>query len=224
MMKKRVLGLGIFLFVVGIGFAVAAYIQRPKFTVTEAWMETKAPNTVDEMPFFRSSTNPEQSYKMDQQTYDLLQPFGIVSRVYSNVSKQFDVVLISSNRRESFHSPTVCLPSQGWKMGPVKDITINTKSHGVVPITIAEVDPPDNTGKQWIAYFYRTQNRFIANSNASILVVTLAMFEGPLKGDFDMNAVFYRITTRYSGASEDDLKAFVADYLDAANASSGGYF
>jgi hypothetical protein len=35
---------------------------------------------------------------------------------------------------------------------------------------------------------------------------------------------FYRFIALYQGATKDELKEFAASYIDAANASSGGFF
>ena len=75
-----------------------------------------------------------------------------------------------------------------------------------------------------MAFFYRVQDKFIARSRASTLVLTWAMFEGPIRGNFDQDTVFYRIISGHPSATREELLKFVADYLDAAHDSSGGFF
>lgn len=221
---KRVLVLGVALCAIGVGFAFAAKAQAPKEKVDEVWMAKRAPAEVDGFRFIASAENPLESYRMDQGTYDMLDPFGIVSRIYRKVDKSYDVVLIASDKRESFHSPNVCLPAQGWNMSNEHDEKITTKTRGTIPVTVAELDPPNHTGKEYIAFFYRVQDRFIARGGASIFILTLAMFEGPMKGNFDMNTVFYRFTSQHPGATKEELLKFVGDYLDTAYNTSNHYF
>jgi hypothetical protein len=77
----------------------------------------------------------------------------------------------------------------------------------------------------WIAYFYKVQDRFIARGRASIFVLTLAMFEGPLlHGNFDMNTVFYRFISEKPGTTKDQFVHFIADYVDNAHSVSEGLF
>ena len=45
-----------------------------------------------------------------------------------------------------------------------------------------------------------------------------------LKGSIDLEGVFYRFIPLWSGATADDLKAFIVAYLDEADKTSGGYF
>ena len=216
--RKRVLVLGLLMCVVGIVGGVASELQKPKFVVTEQWMESKAPSQVDG---FLSTSSP----RADQATYDALQPFGIVSRDYRKDQKAFNVMLIASDRRESFHSPNVCLPAQGLNITNEHDEQIHTRTHGDVKATIAELQLPNAPReKQYMAFLYRVQDKFIARSGNTTLVLTLAMFEGPIRGNFDQNTVFYRVITEHPNATLEELRRFVADYLDAAHDSSGGYF
>jgi hypothetical protein len=204
--------------VVGIGGAVASQLQKPKFKVTEQWMESKAPTVVNGI---QSTPSP----RADQATYDLLQPFGIVGRTFRKTDKAFDVLLIASDRRESFHSPNVCMPAQGLNITNEHVETIETRTRGRIQMTVAELQFPNAPNeKQFMAYFYRVQDKFIARSGNTTLALTLAMFAGPIHGNFDQNTVFYRFITEDPHATKEELLQFVADYMDAANDASGGFF
>ena len=216
--RKRLITLGVLMCVVGIVGAVASQLQKPKFTVTEQWMESKAPTEVAGM---QSTPSP----RADQATYDTLQPFGIVGRTFRTADKAFDVLLIASDRRESFHSPNVCMPAQGLNITNERDETIETRTRGRIRMTIAELQFPNAPGEtQYMGYFYRVQDKFFARSGNSTFVLTLAMFAGPIRGNFDQNTVFYRFITESPHATKEALRQFVADYMDAAHDFSGGFF
>lgn len=216
--RKRVWVLGVLMCLIGIVCAVESVRQKPAFKVTEEWMKSKAPSSVSE---FTSLEAPSA----DQATYDALQPFGIVARDYRNGAKGYSVMLIASDRRESFHSPNVCLPAQGLVISNEKDETIQTKSHGPIKVTLAELQTPDQPGvTHYMAFLYRVQDKFIARSGNTTLVLTLAMFEGPIRGNFDQNTVFYRFISDDGRETKDEFLQFVADYMDAAHDSSGGFY
>ncbi len=155
----------------------------------------------------------------------MLDPFGIVSRTYRKGESAFDVLLVASDKRESFHDPNVCLPSQGLIVEDEHEEDIMTKNRGKVHLTIAKLSQPDHSSSSWIAYFYKVQDKFIARGKASIFVLTLAMFKGPLlHANFDMNTVFYRFISEQPGATKEQFLQFVADFLDTAKDYSHGYF
>ncbi|HLK13935.1 MAG TPA: exosortase-associated EpsI family protein [Fimbriimonadaceae bacterium] len=218
MIRKRILILGVLMCIVGIVGAIASQLQKPKFKVTQSWMESKAPAEVGGFSSIASAP-------ADQATLDALQPYGIVDRDYIKEGKRFNVMLLASDRRESFHSPNVCLPAQGLNITNEHDETVQTRTHGAIRVTIAELTlqsaPAD---KQYMAFLYRVQNRFLARSGNTTLVLTLAMFAGPIRGNFDQDTVFYRFITENSKASEEELRSFVANFLDTAHDTSGGFF
>lgn len=216
--RKRILILGIAMCLVGALGAVESQLQQPKVKVTEEFMVSKTPPEVD-------GFLPVQLPRAGQDVYDMLQPFGIVAMDYHKDSKVYDVMLIASDRRESFHSPNVCMPAQGLNITKEHDETITTRTHGKVRVTVAELEFPNAPHeKQYMAFFYKVQNKFVARSGNTTLVLTLAMFEGPIRGNFDQNTVFYRFISEHANANKEELLQFVADYLDKAHETSGGFF
>lgn len=217
-LKKRIIVLSVIIGLVGIGTTVIPRGSGRK--IDERWMETKAPTSVGEFAFQASEENPGQSYRMDQRSYDLLKPFGIVCRVYSHGDKSYDVVLIASDKRESFHDPTVCFPGQGWTVKSIRVVDIDTKKHGKIPVTLSTMHSSTANVDNLVVYFYRTPTKFVPLTGD----VTLAMFSGPLRGHFNTESVFYRFMPRSPDIGEKDLLGFVDDYLSAADLSSGGFF
>ncbi|MBN9503886.1 MAG: hypothetical protein BGO01_07000 [Armatimonadetes bacterium 55-13] len=203
------------------GLAAVAFLilpSKPPVTVDEQWMKDHAPDVVDGFRFIPDSDDPKISYKMDAQTYEMLNPFGIVARTYRKDQRQFDVVLIAGNDKENFHDPHVCFNAQGWTFEKDNVIQIPTKTRGTVDATLAVIS---NQGKRSIAlFFYRGPKGFYPSTPN----LGLAMIKGPLMGDFKTDAVFYRFMAQHEGANEQDLIKFAGDFLDAAKPVSDGYF
>lgn len=216
--RKRTLTLGVLMCCVGIMGAIAAHLQAPTFKVTEPWMDSKAPTTVDGLVS-------EDAPRADQETYDTLQPFGIVNRDFHGNGHSYNVMLLASDRRESFHSPSVCLPAQGLVITDESEVTIDTKTHGKIKAAYAELTLPDDPKvKHHMVYMYRVQNRFIARQGNSTFALTIAMFAGPIRGNFDQNTVFYRVISEGENETKEQFLRFVGDFMDAAHESSGGFF
>lgn len=187
-------------------------------TRNEKWMERNAPPQIDGYTFLPSAENPEQSYKMDKMSYEELKPIGIVSRIYQKDGQRFDVVLIAGESDYSFHDPRVCFTAQGWTLESQNESAIQTKTRGTVPVTMVRMNSSDEKNKL-ACYFYRGPNGF----HASPFQLKFDMFKAKMLGTDDTEGVFYRFIP-LTHVSEDDLKKFVADYMDAAKQTSGGYF
>lgn len=216
--KRALIFAGIMLVAGTINYATV--IRRENPSKTEKWMEEKAPARVGDMTFFRSDDNPAQSYKMDELSYRILEPFGMVARVYTgNSGEGYDVVLLASDRRASFHDPRVCFAAQGWTLVEQHQAEVQTKTRGVVPITVVRMDGRNRRG-QLAAFFYRGPSGF----NASTVSVKLDMFWKRLFGSKDLESVFYRIIPQNEHITEEQMKLFIGNYLESSKASSGGYF
>ncbi len=200
------------------GGVLALSTRKDYDAKTEQWMEEKAPLRFDGYTMLPSADNPMQSYRMNESTYRALAPFGIVSRVYMQGNDLYDVVLIASQSKDSFHDPRICFGSQGWELVDLETAQVQTKNRGTVPVTVARMDGPQKD--QLTVFFYRGPDGF----HAATWRVKLGMFLEQLKGGRNIDGVFYRIIPNHSGATRDDLLVFTAEYLDAAYETSGGYF
>ena len=218
-LKKRAFIFASIMLVAGaFNLVTSARAERPDRT--EKWMEEQAPAKVGDMTYMKSDTNPAQSYRMDEVTYRVLAPFGIVARVYTgNSGEGYDVVVIASESRASFHDPRVCFSASGWTISEQHQTEVQTKTRGIVPITVVRMDGR-NIKSQLAAFFYRGPSGF----NASTVSVKLDMFWKRLFGGKDVEGVFYRIIPQNEHITEDQMKKFIGEYLEASKASSDGYF
>jgi len=179
---------------------------------TEQWMEQMTPTAIGNYKLL-------STYKMEPSTYQELQPYGIVSRIYGNGKQAYDVVLVASNRKTSFHDPRVCFPAQGWQFETQKKVNIVTGTRGAIPVSIISMEGQDGS-QQFAAFFYRGRRGFYASPQA----LSWAMFLDQFAGRSDSEGVFYRFMPKDPNTTEADMSKFIADFVDAANTSSGGFF
>jgi hypothetical protein len=155
---------------------------------------------------------------MDADTYKELSPYGIVARMLSDGTRQFDVVLIASQQKGSFHDPRVCFTAQGWQLDDESTTMVPTGSRGPVPVSVA--DMKSDQGERWGAYFYRGPYGFAATAND----LKAQMFRYSLLNAKNADGVFYRFIAEDSDATKDDLVKFISSYLDASARYGSGYF
>ncbi len=220
-LKKRAYVFGFILLAVGVTLSTLAAMRPPdKFKKDEKWMESLAPDTVAGMEYTRSADNPEQSYKMDFVTYDLLKPYGIVSRVYKDRDHAFDVVLIASKSKASFHDPRICFTGQGWTLSKQEQQVAESKTRGHIPVSIVTMTGKTESDRNKVAaYFYQGPDGYVAGTNE----VKWSIFVAEFMGRENLDGVFYRVIPLFDAKPEEVL-AFIGQYIDAANASSHGYF
>ena len=158
------------------------------------------------------------TYKLDQSNYDILQPWGIVARVFVDGASSYEVVAIASRKKESFHDPQTCLTAQGWLLSNQRVSTVTTKTRGIVPITLFEMDK----GSEHLTsmYFLKTTQGYFAEFSA----VKWAMFKyKALHIGKDDEGAFIRIIPK-GQSSEEKMKQFAAEWIDEATVTSKNYY
>ncbi len=158
------------------------------------------------------------SYKLDQSNYDVLHPWGIVARVFGDGPDKYEVVAIASRRKESFHDPQTCLTAQGWTLTNQRVSSITTKTRGMVPITLFDMEK--GSEKHTSMYFLKVTQGYYAE----ISKLKLDMFKYKVShlGKDDEGA-FIRIIPEGS-SNEEKMKQFAADWIDEAVVTSKNYY
>lgn len=222
-MKKRVVAaLGVLL---AAGVFMAFSTSDKRDTIDEQWMIDNSPRQVGGFKMMAGSESDDYSYKMDEATYSELQPYGIVAKVYENpeTGEAYDVVLIASKSKDSFHDPRVCFSAQGWSLNNQWSDSVETETRGVAYMTVTDMDGPQGRGRL-AAFLYRGQGKFYKSTNE----LKLGMFLEQLKRGGNLDGVFYRIIPQHHKQDQSvmlrDMKEFIANYLDSANEASDGYF
>lgn len=171
---------------VGLGtLLINAKTYPPK---TESWMEAAIPEQIPGYSFETSSKgNP--AAKMDENTYTILSPFGIVVRRYHGEDgRQLDFVVIAGNTRKSFHDPQVCFSAQNWKLVDPRLRHVNIPAlGGDVPVTVMGLEQPGIRGTAM--YFYKDPMGW----RHSPLFVPFDLTAGKLLMKNSADAQFYRL-------------------------------
>lgn len=187
---------------------------------TETWMEKVAPATVAEYSFI-PNPNPSEglcSYKSPKMVYDALAPtVGILARVYESQGQKYDVQLIASRDKGSFHDPRVCFTAQHYNIAEEQQISIPTQTRGNIPATLAKMDGPD--GPTVAVYFYHGPHGFYGDTTK----LKIAMLMEQIRGKNDVDAAFYRFIP-LGDLNTDRLLRFIGLYMDKAGKDSNGYF
>ncbi len=199
--------------------AIIALAPAAKFAgKTEDWMETHTPFDFGGYAMVRTPDHRQCTYKVADINYTELDPYGIVAKVYQKEGMAFDVLVIASQDRKSFHDQRVCLSAQGWSIMDQEERIVKTRTRGDVPVSLTRLESQGT--KRSSVLFYRGQDRFYA----APVQLKLGMFFERLKGGSSVDGVFYRIMPSNQDSTEAELLQFVAEYLDEAAKTSDGYF
>ncbi len=158
------------------------------------------------------------SYRLDQSNYDVLHPWGIVARAFSNGPEKYEVVAIASRRKESFHDPQTCLTAQGWTLTNQRVSSVETKSRGTVPITLFEMEK--GSEKHTALYFLKLTEGYFAEFSTVKTQMLKHKIVHLLKDD---EGAFIRIIPE-GPSDEDKIKQFASDWIDEAVSTSKGYY
>ncbi len=207
------------------GIAIAFTKKSSGSAKTEEWMLKTLPMSFGDNLATSSAENPLYSYYMDDVTYQTLDPYGIVARVYINekTNEEYDTVVVASQSKDSFHDPRVCFSAQGWSISNQWVETVQTKTRGEIPVTLVVMDGPDSRNRV-AAFLYKGPGGFYGSTQR----LKVAMFIEQLKGGSNLDGVFYRFIPRKFDPNDRTIttkvKRFVAEFVDAANEASDGYF
>ncbi len=192
---------------------------------TEDWMLQNAPRNIKGFKMLGGVESSEFSYKMDERTYKELDPYGIVARLFENAEtgEKYDTVVIASRSKDSFHDPRICFTAQGWTLNNQWSESVETKTRGSIYMTVTVMDGPDGQNRI-AAFLYRGQGKFYESTND----LKKGMFLEQLLGGNDLDGVFYRFIPLHDSPDQmkvkNDMKKFIADFIDEANTVSKGYF
>lgn len=217
-------GLKLRSFIVAGLFVVVAILvfvsPRPKISrdKNEDWMKAHAPVQVASFAFQPSVEDPQASGRQPEIVYTELAPtVGILDRIYKEGTRSYDVVLIASSSKASFHDPRVCFVSQGYDMYEQEGIEIPTKTRGPIPATLVKMhhEGGDVNG----IFFYRSPRGFYGTT----MSLKIAMLWDQVLGRSEQDGVFYRFIPM-GDPDPKRLIEFVGKYMDESGKLSNGYF
>lgn len=194
-------------------FGVGALL-RPRSDahhVDEAWLERTYPAAVGGYSAVPSPDGSKgHSYKMDETTYQALQPYGIVARTLTNGQKYYDVVVIAGDQPDTFHNPVACFGSQEWKVLSSETLRLATKTHGEVNATVTKAE---KNGEQYTALYTFEGPDATYGTNSDLIN---DLFWSQLKSGKIQTATFFRFMAPTPSGDDAALRRFAVDYLDQA--------
>lgn len=208
--------------VAGLMLATAAWAtlstrpQMRKDFRDEAWMKKVLPHTVGNFQMI-AGTEPDATYRSPQMVYDELRPtIGIVARQYQYAGQTYDVNIIASRDKASFHDPRVCFTAQGYSLQTDEAITLKTK-RGEIPASLAGLK--SQNGDTITIFFYRGPEHF----HGTTMSLKWSLLFNQLKGNEKLDGVFYRFVAT-GEPDRDQLIQFVEKFMDEAEKDSDGFF
>lgn len=206
-MKLRVLLLIGFFGLLGV--AVNLRGDAPSKVHDEAWLEQNTPTKVGNYEMVPGPDGGLQTYHMNRKTVEALHAAATVCRVFDSGEHRFEVVVITSDRGESFHDPAGCFKAQDWVVSDQKPVTIQTKQ-GPIDINSLSITHVDSTDKLAAAYFFRHQSKFFWNQNQFVR----SLFFGELLSATRQEGFMFRVIAQDPKTTTDQLAAFTASYID----------
>lgn len=211
-LNAPVIALGL---VLGLTAVATTVVPRPEpLKRTEDWLAAQLPTRVGDYSYIHAGQ--PSSYKMDEMTYGILKPSGIVARVYERQGTAIDVVIINSTNGDSFHDPSICFQSQGPELLDQRVRNVPTQSRGNVPVTFLRTT---YNGQQRLAAFTYKGPGGMTAGPFSIL---MDLFRGEITTGRSQEGNFYRFIALSPVTTEDDLAKFVGEYLDTVAKTSDG--
>lgn len=179
------------------------------------------PATVESYRFIENPETPGATYRMDEVTYELLQPFGIVARVYESEKRgqSIDVVLIAGDNRDTFHDPRICFAGQGWQIMNEQRLSLVTPQGKNLPLTVVSL--ANEEGRRRIAaYLWKAPGGYYGDPRS----LSLAIMKAPFVGQWDMTMAFYRFMPITGFSDQQELLDFIGKFMDDVRVYSEGYF
>ncbi len=180
--------------------------------LAETWFEKAIPLQIDGLAMVPGPDNPLQSYTMTQETYDMLKPLAIISRIYSQGDERFDAVLIAGDNADSFHDQRACFNAQGWQILDDQLVEIPTERYGKVKAI--QLKLKGSNGEPATALYT------IRGPSGGFFNDFQAMWLDYMKKELATGSIhqgqFVRTIDLTGKASEERLAEFTGRYLDAA--------
>lgn len=214
---------------VACGLAIVVHGKGKRDIMREDEVESISPRTVGDFNMVPGqTTDPNVSYKMDEVTYQTLDPFGIVCRVLSNPNslmfgrpEAYDTVFIVGDGEHVFHTPEICFQTQGNEILKQEVVNVPTKTRGDVPATLLEVKNLNRNSIGLAIFTFQGPKHMQAGAPV------LEMLWNEFWSGSPKPCAFYRFMPQWEGTdpnSIEKLKTFMGDYLDEIHRTSNGRF
>lgn len=211
-MKLRAYLLSFLLLVVG-GMVVTRGKEVSSIR-TQDWLERNTPASIAGFKMVPGRDGDNVTYRINE-TRDALQAAGLVGRVFTDGKQQYDVVIVYSDRGESFHDPAACFGAQGWTILR-QESKLVALSDGQIEINSLIVKNKEGI-EQPAAYCFGTGASIFATQTELLRemflreVVTMKSQEGAM----------YRFIGLTSETTPETVLTFASRYLSATHGVAG---
>lgn len=184
----------------------------------ESWVTDKAPTKVGSFDLQPETPGSKISYKMNESTYEELDPIGIAAQRYNGPGGQgYDAVIVCGNNMESFHDQRWCFKAQGWDLLEEKDAATVTKTYGRIPVKLVKIGRA-NTSPSYAVFTFRGPSGF----HADVPSLSKDFFKYELFKQKKFIGSQYRFIPGWNGATPEEVLKFAAEYIDEAAKSGKG--
>lgn len=197
-----------------IGVAVISRGQAQSSIRSQEWLEQNTPGALAGFDVVPGPNGSNVTYRLDE-TRDVLQAAGLVGRVFRAGNESFDVVVVYSDRGESFHDPAGCFGAQGWEILSQAAMDV-TSSAGTFSLTSLVVKSAEGV-EQPAAYCFGTGKTIYAGQSQLLR----AMFLGEVLSMQSQEGAMYRFIATSPGATSESVLKFAAQYLSETHGIAG---
>lgn len=213
-MKTRLIVLGVF-------FAIIAVLVNTRGTAvstvhSEPWLETHTPQKVGAFQMIPGPDGGLQTYHMNPETVTALHAAATVCRIFQSGKQQYEVVVITSDRGESFHDPAGCFNAQKWKITEQAPRSIQTTA-GPLEINGLYIEK-EGSGRIPAAYFFRHAGKFYSSQGTFVR----QLFISELLTAKRQEGYMFRIIAQDPALSMEQLQKFAGEYVSALEAIPQG--
>lgn len=188
----------------------------PSADLNEEWLYEMMPAEMESAQMRQSTLGETVTYRMDESTYEVLEPIGIACQIWSTPEGEFDVVIIAGESMKSFHDQKICFNAQGWNIRDLRQRILPTESHGDIPFTVMELDRRDGNVK-WGIYTFRPPTGF-----GDFRTADLGFMINEIKTGQPGTGYSYRFIGMSDGLTEDQVFDFAKRYMERVKESSNG--
>jgi hypothetical protein len=158
------------------------------------------------------------SYKMDETSYEVLDPIAIACQIFEDSrGQQVDVVVIAGDSSQAFHDQQICFKAQGWELKLVEERKLATKAHGEIPVSFMTIQRP-NSHERYAVYAFRSPIGFQTYAQQKFGWVRAKLLD-PFGGK---KGYSYRFIGLTDDLTQEDVMKFATDYIDGLHTKTNG--
>ncbi|MCB0824872.1 MAG: hypothetical protein KDC26_01670 [Armatimonadetes bacterium] len=184
----------------------------------EKWLEDQLITEVGEFELVNPmDDNPKISYKMDESSYEALEPIGMAcQRMSDDRGRLYDVVIIAADSMKALHDQTVCFRAQGYELYSDEIKPIQSDVRGQYPAIFSTIRRDGGPMINAILAF-RSPRGMVTYNRAKVDFFLYQLQKGQPGRGFS-----YRFMGLDETITMEDLEFFARNYMDKLYEESEG--